>query len=200
MANANTPMGLVPRFNGDGTPWNGQTRRCYIAAGATNDLVVGPGDIVILDTANANKDSTGKFPTVMRATSGTELYGVVTSVVMETADSTLYRAIGEARYVNVVVDPLCIYEAQEDGDTTDMSDTSPGKNVELLVGTTPTTGSGAGISGMQLDSSTAATTIGHDLKVISLVDRPDNAFGDYAKWLVQINHHQLADNKVGIGA
>lgn len=197
MANSNTPMGLVPRFNGDGTPWNGQTRRCYISAGATNDLVVGPGDVVILDTANANKVTSGKFPTVMRATSGTEFYGVVTAVVMETQASTVYRAIGDARYVDVVVDKDCIYEAQEDGDTTDMSKTSPGHNVELLVGTTPT---GTGISGMQLDSSTAAVTAAHDLKVISLVDRPDNAFGDYAKWLVQLNHSQLADAKIGIGA
>mgnify|MGYP003573195038 CR=1 FL=1 len=197
MANSNTPMGLVPRFNGDGTPWNGQTRRCYISAGATNDLVVGPGDIVILDTANANKVTSGKYPTVMRATSGTQFYGVVTAVVMETQASTVYRAIGTARYVDVVVDRDAIYEAQEDGDTTDMSATSPGLNVEVIVGTTPT---GSGISGMQLDSSSAATTVGHDLKVISLVDRPDNAFGDYAKWLVQLNHSQLSDNKVGIGA
>jgi len=196
MANPDTPMGLVPRFNSDGTPWNGQTRRCFIAAAATNDLVVGPGDVVILDTANANKDATGKCPTVMRATSGTELYGVVTSVVLETADSTIYRAIGDARYVNVVVDPGCIFEAQEDNDTANLDNTDPGLNTELIVGTTPTN---TGISGMLIDS-TAATTVGHDLKVISLVDRPDNAFGDDAKWLVQINHHQLADAKVGIGA
>lgn len=196
MANVNTPMGLVPRFNGDGTPWNGQTRRCYISAAATNDLVVGPGDLVIIDTETDNRESTGKYLTVMRATQGTEFVGVVTSVEMVTADSTLYRAAGEARYVNVVVDPLCIYEAQEDSDGAAMAATATGWNVETIVGTTPT---GTGISGMTLDSSSAAVTAAHDLKVIGLVDRADNALGNYAKWLVQINHHQYADAKIGVG-
>jgi len=196
MANVNAPEGLIPRLNSDGTAWNGATRRCYISAGATNDLIVGPGDAVILDTANANKDATGKYPTVMRATSETEMFGVVSSVEPVTQDSTIYRAIGEARYVNVIVDRDCVFEIQEDSVGAAMAATAVGQNITLIVGTTPTTG----ISGMMIDSSTAATTITHDMKVVGLVDRADNAIGDYAKWLVKFNHHQGADNKIGIGA
>lgn len=195
MSNPDVAAGLIPRFHADGTPWNGALRKCYVhASDATR---IGIGDPVKLDTTAAQKDPSGKCPTVIRAASGSEFYGVVVAVELETADSLIYRAASTQRYVFVTVDPDLIYEIQEDSDTSNMTYQAPGWNAELVAGDCNTT---TGISTYELDSTSAAVTQAHDMKVIGLVDRADNALGTNAKWLVQFNHHQLADNKIGIGA
>lgn len=195
MANKDVASGLTPRFNLDMTPWNGPTIKCYVSA--SDATRIGIGDPVKLDPTNAQKVADAKHPTVIRAASGSEFFGVVTGVVMETRDSLLYRAASTARYVYVVPAALCIFECQEDSDTSNMAATAVGQNIELVPGDCSTV---TGLSTYELDSTSAAVTQAHDMKVIGLVDRPDNALGTNAKWLVAFNHHQLADNKLGIGA
>lgn len=97
-------------------------------------------------------------------------------------------------HVFVSTDANILYEIQEDSDGGALTADNVGQNAELLV----QAGSAQGISGTELDSSTAATTAGHDLKIMRLVRREDNAIGENAKWLVKINNHQYADNEVGV--
>jgi hypothetical protein len=57
---------------------------------------------------------------------------------------------------------------------------------------TATTGNTiSGISYAVLDRSTTATTTDNTLRIIKKWDKPDNAYGDYCKWVVQINRHRL---------
>jgi hypothetical protein len=46
------------------------------------------------------------------------------------------------------------------------------------------------MSGVELDSSTAATTATLQVKIIRLDQRPDNEIGTNADWIVKINNHQ----------
>lgn len=195
MANADVPSGLTPRFHADGTPWNGQTIKCYVSA--SDATRIGIGDPVKIDPTNSQKDASAKHLTVIRAGTGSEFLGVVVAVELVTGESTIYRAASTERYVYVTCDPTLIYEIQEDNASADLAATNVGQNAELVAGDCSTV---TGISTYELDSDSAATTQAHDMKIIGLVDRPDNVIGTYAKWLVQFNHHQLADNKAGIGS
>lgn len=48
------------------------------------------------------------------------------------------------------------------------------------------------ISRMELDSSTGGTTATLPLKLLAIVERPDNAYGAQVDCVVKINNHQLA--------
>ena len=46
-----------------------------------------------------------------------------------------------------------------------------------------------GLSGHELDSSQAAAAGGAQLKILGLIDRPDNVWGEHAEVEVLINEH-----------
>ena len=144
-------------------------------------------------------DASGKYPTIQLA--GTSpIRGVVVGfgntpyLAANVTDlDQLYGVTDTANYVSVVDDPGVIFEAQEDS-TTNLTKDEIGLNVS------PTTESGnttTGHSTIELDCSTEATTSTLSLKILGLVDRPDNELGDYAKFEVMVNNHELAQ---GLGS
>ena len=186
--NNNNPHGLRPACYLNGAPYNGQVEEFYIPETDTDDFFV--GDAVTL----AGSASAEGIPTIRRAASGDALLGAVIGVSRAIRDDEVYRQGGQAMHVFVSTDANILYEIQEDSDGGALTADNVGQNAELLV----QDGSDQGISGTELDSSTAATTAGHDLKIMRLVRREDNAIGENAKWLVKINNHQYADNEVGV--
>ena len=98
--------------------------------------------------------------------------------------------------IRVATDPLLLMEAQEDGDTDPLELADVGANVEIINGGGSTT---TGVSGMELDSSTHNTTATLPLRLVGLVDRPDNQLGDTdsskpnARWLVTFANHSFND-------
>jgi len=81
-----------------------------------------------------------------------------------------------------------IFEIQEDNDSGDLAATEVGGNADIAV----TAGNTAsGISGMELDSDGVSTTAVAQLRIMGVVNREDNELGDYCKWLVKINEHEL---------
>jgi hypothetical protein len=54
-----------------------------------------------------------------------------------------------------------------------------------------------GLSATTIDNSTEATTNTLDLKIIGLANKPNNAVGESAKWIVKINRHQYANQVAG---
>ena len=79
-------------------------------------------------------------------------------------------------------------EAQEDADTTELETTMIGMNVIPIVGAGDTT---TGMSGMEIDSTSQATTATHMLNLIGASQRVGNHVGiDRAKYLVTWNVHQ----------
>lgn len=186
MANTDSPFGLIPRMYRNGAPWNGKYNIYYVPA--TDNTAIFKGDIVKL-AGSASAD--GLYPDVAQAAATDEtLVGVVVgfgtspSLMFDIDNLTRnYRPAATAMYVAVVDDPDVIYEAQEDSTGGAIAVTAVGNNADIVVGSGSTT---TGQSAMEIDSSDVKTATAQ-LRILRLVDRPDNALGTNAKWLVMIN-------------
>jgi hypothetical protein len=188
MPNSDAPSGLTPVRFRDGTPYNGAHGRYYIASGEAYNLFI--GDPVALSGTGSPEG----IPGIVRATSGggssagDGMLGVVVGFENLTSDnlSRTYRPSGTAGYVLVADSPNLVYEVQEDSDASSLAVTDIGLNANFIIGTGNTLN---GNSAVELDSSTVATTATLDLRVLGLVQRPNNEIGTNAKWLVAANNH-----------
>lgn len=192
MANTDAPFGFIPAGNAYGSPHSGSVRRYYIGTGDTNNLFI--GDPVALSGSGA----TDGTPGIVRATAGGGSspgdgpVGVVVGFENLTSDnlSRTYRPASTAMYVLVNDDPNTVYMIQEDSDSATLAVTDIGLNANFIIGTGNTT---TGVSAVELDSNTAATTATLDCRILGLLKRPDNEIGANAIWLVKlINHPHLS--------
>lgn len=200
MANANRPSGFSPVQYLNGAPWNGQARLYSIAAAYGTALYIGD-PVISSGTADAN----GVPGVAIGATTGA-LRGVI--VGLSNSGGTIannygagniinpnliYRPASDANlwYAMVVDDPNVLFEVQEESNGTQLAATEVGLNQISKSGT----GNGY-LSGWMIPSATGATpntTATLQLRLFGLSQRPagTNVFGAYAKWLVQINVHEL---------
>ena len=192
MANANTKFGLRPVRDVNGRPYSGSVN--LYAVPATDGTALYLGDPVKLGgTGEIVNDST--YVDVTRAATGDVCLGAVVGVFADTRDSLIYRAASTLRLVFVADDPNALFEIQESAGGTALTANDIGLNADFVVGS----GSAdTGRSGVELNNATEATTNTLDLKIVGLVNRPDNAIGENAKWLVRINRHQYANQVAGI--
>lgn len=193
MANANRPSGFSPVQYLNGAPWNGLARTYSIAASYNTALYIGD-PVISSGTADAN----GVPGIVLGATTGA-LRGVIVGLGTSEGGATFnpsnlnltYRPASDPAvwYARVVDDPNVIFEVQEESNGTQLAATEVGLNQISKSGT----GNGY-LSGWMIPSmtgATAATTATLQLRLLGLARVPNNAFGAYAKWLVQINVHEL---------
>ena len=194
MANANRPAGFIPVQYLNGAPWNGQARTYSIPAAYTTALYI--GDPVI---SGGSADANG-VPTVALGAATGALRGVIVGIGQGETDianivnpNITYRpAAAQAAdwFCLVVDDPNVLFEIQENAGTQQLAAADIGLN------TVPILAAGNGfVSGWTLASytdATPATTATLQLRLMGLVRRQQNAFGAYAKHLVQINVHELA--------
>lgn len=201
MANLVAPRGFVPSRYLNGTAWNGAVNTYHIPSSDGSQFNV--GDPV---KSSANADVNG-VPDVAKAAGTDTVRGVVVGVLAATPgnpslvgtnlDLTIQNVPAtKARdyYVLVADDPSIIFEVQDDG-LNALTATSANKNASFTV-TNPT--SPQQNSASVLATGTVATTAGLNLKIMGLVQRPDNAFGINAKWLVRFNQHELQGNTAGV--
>lgn len=192
MANANVPMGLVPRKYLSGAPYNGATNQYSVAAG--NGTAIFVGDLVTLVGTSQTINGV-VYPDVVQSATGDVFQGVVVSVEPVTMDSLIYRAASTQRIVNVADDPNLVFEAQENSGGTAFTANDIGLNCNVIVGSGSTT---TGMSAMELDTGTEAVTNTLDLKITGFLNAPDNAVGANAKWFVRINRHRYANQIAGV--
>ena len=190
MANLDTPFGFKPVKHLNGSPWNGQANVYYIPS--TDNPAVFKGDAV---KSAGSADTTGKYPTVTQATAGAAVRGVIIGFgdnpyVMIQTDTPLraYRPAATAMYCLVVDDPQVIFEVQEDSDANSITAAMVGLSTNFVVGSGSTA---TGKSAMELDSSDTATDTSGNCRILRLVNRDDNALGDYAKWEILFGEHEL---------
>lgn len=195
MANANKPSGFTPVQYLNGAPWNGQARLYSIAASYGTALYI--GDPVI---SSGTADTNGVPGIAIGAATGA-LRGVIVGLgVYEgglfdpTNLDRVYRPASDTRvwYAMVADDPNLVFEVQEESNGTQIAATEIGLNTISKVGT----GNGF-MSGWMIPSATGAApaaTATLQLRLLGLARYPagTNAFGAYAKHLVQINVHELA--------
>jgi hypothetical protein len=203
MANANAPMGLIPRRYRNGSPWMGVARHYFVPASDATPLFIGDPVVIV-----AGVDLNG-FASVTRATAGgaNRITGVVTGFrPSATIIANGYRAASTAEYVIVCDDPEILFEIQESAATDGAALTAAamGKNISLLAGAGNTF---TKQSGFQIDSTTAATTATLQLRIVESERRIDNtligaggtAGAAYAKWLVAINQPTETGNAGATG-
>ena len=186
MANANAPRGLVPISS---PHVNVEIVEEDITAAAVELRI---GDPVVRIAAG----------TVSRATAGTgnKIYGAIVGIKSPTGlpvdlypsmtvPPTGYKAL-------VAVDTNQEFAVVEDSVGGSLALTDRGANANIVFGTVPFSGK----SGCRLDSSSVATTAGHQLRIIRPTARINNVVGDdYCEWVVKINNHQAMPANLGEG-
>lgn len=181
MANSDRPAGLRPVMHGNGAPYNGAANLYYIPS--TDGTAVFIGDAV---KSAGSADASG-VATVAQCAAGDAILGVVVGFRPDPTNLGLqYRTASTNRYVYVADAPDLIFEIQEDSVGGALAATDIGNNVDIVVGSGSTT---SGLSGMEADTSTKNTT-SQQLRIVGLVQRPDNEIGTNAKILVMINEHE----------
>lgn len=199
MSNANAPFGLRPVGTVAGGPFTGRVRQYSVPAGDGTAIYI--GDAVKL--AGTSQFINGQsFADVGIAATTDVVVGVVVGVLPDVATSTIYRAASTQRILLVCDDPNAIFEAQQVSGGTPLTANDVGLNVSLSVvaGSTAT-----GMSGSGLNNATEATTNTLLLKIVGMVNRPDNDPGsavgtgaDASRFLVRINRHQFVDQVAGV--
>lgn len=185
MANADRPNGLRPVKLIDGSPYNGGFTKFY------TDTDAFLGDIVIQDAAGVTGGSDGAYQGVTRATSATASIAIGVVVGWQADPDNLtrpYHAGSATLAIYIATDPNIIYECQDNGAATLITAADVGLNYDTIVGSGNTT---TGLSNMEVDSGTAgAVTADTPVKLVGIVDRPDNTIGEAnAKLLVKLNTH-----------
>lgn len=191
MPNANRPSGLSPVNTLNSGPYNGQARLYSILAANTNGFAI--GDPVI---SAPGADSKG-VPAVTIAAATGAIRGVIVGIFdtypnvakIGNLDTITRPAAAQTGtwYVSVVDDPNVVFEVQEIGTGTPLAASAVGLNCNLVPGA-----NNGFISGWQLSNSTEDTEADLQVKILGLVQRSENEIGQYAKWLVKINNHELA--------
>ena len=185
MANSDAKFGFRP-VSKDGSPYNGGTFKVAILADDTTATFI--GDAVTIDGR-----ASGVYPGVTQSTVGDDVYGVITSFVADPATSLddQYRKASTLRFANCVSVIDQEFEAQQDGD---LVAADAGLNASFIVAAGDTA---YGISGMEIDSTTEATTNTLDLQLVRGVDREDNDItGTTSNWIVRFNTPTQAQNSV----
>ncbi len=198
MANVDSPFGLRPVRYMSGAPYNGAVNAYSTAAGDATAIFV--GDPVII-SGTAQTINGVVYQDVDQAATGDVMVGVVVAVdpVLGSGangrDSTVYRAASTQRIVYVADDPNLLFEIQEVSGGTPLAAADIGLNANFVVGSGSTT---TGLSGVELNNATEATTNTLDLQIVGFQNRIGNEIGEHAKWLVRINRHQRANQVAGI--
>jgi len=203
MANANTPAGLTPLKN---SPFVEIPKNYYyIPSSYATALFI--GDPVIKtgtsNTANVLGDgrqfAAGSLPEINKATAGdtNKITGVIVGFLANPSNLTLNYNTASTERVAIVADsPLQEFMIQEETAGTPLAATSVGFNANLVFAESGSTATG--LSGVELDTSTPATDATFQLKILRLLDTPENSVGQHAKWRVKINNHTEANIVAGI--
>jgi hypothetical protein len=189
MSNVTQPFGLRPIRMYNGSPWNGQTQKCFCSADYATALYV--GDPVIISPTAAEDDATNthNYPKINVATGGDTvvIYGVITSFDADPDRLTYqYRPASTERIANVCTDYSVVYEIRGCGGGTPATDWIS-RNAVLYAGSASTV---TGLSGFQLDEGTSAAPaadMSYQLRIIGRKDTADNTIADYCVWEVLLN-------------
>jgi len=192
MANVSRINGFRPVKHLNGSPYNGQFNYYEIPAGDNTATMV--GDLVKGDgTAGTERYSTCvRHGTSGEVTSGEALGVIVGFKVDPTAlNVPLHRAASTKRIAMVADAPDLLFEV-EDGGTVPCTWTLVGMNTGFLATAGSTT---TGNSGMTTGTTAPTTTATLPLRIMGIVDSPDNDSPTvsglaYQKLLVMINTHR----------
>ena len=197
MANANTPFGFSPIIYGTSGVNNQQVRTYYIPSTDSNAYYV--GDVV--KTANGG-DAQG-IPAVTKCSSGNTPRGVIVGVLPVSSNpsiqgtnldlTTINIPASKSRDYYVVVndDPDQVFVIQ--GDSTTFATTDLNKNASYTV-TAPSLSTQ--LSATVLTGTTTSSSA--VLKIIGTEQIVNNTIGQYVRFMIQFNQHEMNRPSAGI--
>ena len=192
MPNRDIISGLTPVNSLNSSDYQGKLRQ--IAFAGNDGVACFLGDLVKL---TGTVDATGKIPVVAQIAAGEASIGVLVALDPDFANESfanIYRLADTARTGYILQGQDVLYEIQEDSDANDIEIAEAGWNINVIVGTGDTV---TGVSGMEIDSNTAAATDSLNLRLHHIARKPDNVLGTNAIWVVSINNSQEALNQTG---
>lgn len=192
MPNSDNPFGLKPVRHRNGAPFNGAGRIYSVAAGDATAIFVGD---LVTGAGTAQTIGGVVYSDVVQSATGGVFQGVVMGVLPDTQDSLKYRAASTQRLLLVADDPDLLFEMQEVTGGTPLTANDIGLNANIVVAAGSTV---TGLSGIELNNATEATTNTLDVKIVGFVNRVDNEIGEHAKWLVALNRHRFANQIAGV--
>lgn len=198
MANADAPFGARPIGTTDGSDYHGKLRQIHFLAGTGVAIFV--GDFLVQEGAGA--DATGKIPSFQRATAGggNRIAGALVGLDPDfTDEGTLtvqHRLASTARTGQMVWGSNVLFVMQEDSDGNSITVTEVGNNANIVFDTAGSTVTG--ISGMEINSDTAATTASLQLRLHHVHDMVGNDLGNFANWVVSINQSSDLQGIAGV--
>ncbi len=204
MANTNNPFGFRPVQRRDASASQIKTRAVIVAASDVSAFF--KGDMVAFTGNSIKSEVDGKnYEEVTLATGGAaqaseNLAGAITGINSYQSPGLLYLgyipsgATQKDIIIQIPQDRNTVYVVQEDsvGGALSAADTGLNINFNPGTGTTATSNSGGTI-----DSSTAAVTATHQLRLMAPDGDIENEVGDFAQWYVTINTDYYSD-KLGV--
>lgn len=190
MANLDAPNGLIPIGTMSGADYHGKLRRvAFLTGNATATFI---GDLIKL-AGSASPDGTAVA--VAQAAAGDAAVGVLValdplnpSTLGESTLSTAnYRRASTLRYGCAAFGADVLYSCQEDSDGGALAVTDASDNINVIVGAGSTI---TGLSGMELDSSSADTANTLQLRLHGIDTSLNNVLGTNCRWIVSINLNQ----------
>lgn len=187
--------GFTPKRDLSGMPYNGACNLYTVPASDGTAMFI--GDLVKL-AGSSSTFGDGTYADVIQWTQGGVAVGAVVGFHPDTRDSLTYRAASTLRGVFVADNPNLLFQVPEIDSGTALAAADIGLNANVTVGTGNTT---TGLSAMQVNNATEATTNTLDIKLVGFENTPNNAVGTTspgAQWLVRINRHQYVDQVAGV--
>lgn len=198
MANVNRPNGFSPVGLLSGASWNEQGRLYAIATDASNTYAIGD---VVMSAQSADADGVPFVQKWGGATTTSALpLGIIVGIRVADPGVSLVGSslslekayIGKSagtHYVYVVDDPNILFEAQFDSTAIAAANLHQNAAVTITADQTSTLSPSAPYSNMVLTG--PATTATLPVRVLGLIQRPDNAVGAYARVLCKWNFHEF---------
>ena len=189
MANATAAFGLRPVRHRNGSPWNGQTMKCYVSSSYATAIYI--GDTVKQSLVAAEKDPTGRYRTVNKTTLTDGIVPIGVVVGIEPNPDNLNRVYLPASTGGIIhvcpADPDIVFQVRDDGGATP---TSAFVGLNAIMVATSAGDTVTGFSGHHMDAGTGTApgaNQSYPLFILGLSDTPDNSLGINAVWDVILN-------------
>jgi hypothetical protein len=200
MANTSKPSGLRPIRHLSGSPWNGAISMYYHSTAQT--AAVYKGCLMTSDSGLAaptcGPDPLGLYQSIMMAADDEPgligvawTFGSIPELAAQVSNlnAVNYCAASTGMYIGVIDDPTVIYEIE--GNSGTWVSSNIGDNCDTSNNAAGSTATGRSTC-VADHSSVAASTA--QLRVLRVVNRPDNAIGAYNKLEVMIAESIITGN------
>lgn len=149
--------------------------------------ILGVGDPVVRLTGGSSGDPAGVGALIHRATTGAYVTGHIVGFdpIPDALTEVGYMSATDVGYVYVCDDPEMVFVVQESGIGSALTVNNIGQSINAIAAVNANTVIGTSL--YQIDNNSVSTASTGTYIIVGLLQRADNAVGQYAKWLVKVN-------------